>query len=169
MESFKKSNLFKNLLAAFGISGAALFGFYLFKRMKKKLPCNTYSGLSKDEAIRRSQIIKNLKYSFFLQLNPAHLKKEHMNYEGSVLIEFDIEKEEDLFLDFEGKVLKILNNGKQINATHVNGKIYIKAADLSKKNKINVTYVNNYSTESAGIKMHYEVGEMGEIVNLFLI
>ena len=129
MESFKKSNLFKTLIAAFGIGGAAVLSYFLIKNFKKKLTCHSLPGLSKDDAIRRSQIIKNLKYSLFLQLNPAHLRKEHMTYEGSVVVEFDIEKEEDLFLDFEGKVLKIFNNGKQINATHVNGKIYIKAAE----------------------------------------
>jgi hypothetical protein len=164
MESFKKSNLFKTLLAAFGIGGAALLGYFMIKKFKKKHLCQSLQGLSKNDAIRRSQIIKNLKYSLFLQLNPAHLKKEHMTYEGSVVVEFDVEKEEDLFLDFEGKVLKIFNNGKPINVTHVDGKIYIKAADLSKKNKINIIYVNNYSTEAAGIKMHYEVGENGDIV-----
>lgn len=58
---------------------------------------DSITGLSEKNDIRRSQIIKNLKYNIFLQINPAHLRKESMTYEGSVIVEFDMEKEEELF------------------------------------------------------------------------
>ena len=108
--------------------------------------------------------VRNLKYTLFLQLNQGHLKQEHNTYDGGILIEFNLEKIEDMFLDFEGIVNKVYNNGKLINPQCSNGKIYLRAKDLLSCNKLNIVFTNHYSHVSQGIKLHFNTNEDGSIV-----
>jgi hypothetical protein len=154
MERFSK-NYWKGLLAALGISGAAVLFYLLAKSCKNKLPATMSStALTKEEATRRSVLIANLKYTLFLQLKGAHVEQAKNVYEGSVLIDFDLLKVEDLFIDFRGKVLTVSNNGLSVPFTYQNDKIHIAAAHLKKENRINITWSYHYSLDSRGMRIY---------------
>jgi hypothetical protein len=160
MERFSK-NFWKGLLTAFGVTGAAMVAYFLIRRFKNRLPTTMEQvALTKEEATRRSELIANLKYTLFLQLNGAHVVQSKNTYEGSVLIDFDLLKVEDIFIDFTGKVLTITNNGVNVPIVHQNGKIHIEAAHLKKENKICVTFTNQYSLESKGMRIYTDTVNM---------
>jgi hypothetical protein len=167
MEKRTNKNFMQALFAALGIGGMAFVGYLFYKKfLKNKLLTNrnTNTSLSKEDAMRRSELISHLKYTIQVQLNHAHVEQTKNIYEGSVLIEFDLSKVEDLFIDFMGKVISITNQGKAVPFTHENGKIYLSAKDLAQHNKINVVFSNQYSLESKGMRIYTDTTNMVKIL-----
>ena len=150
----------KVLLYACGGISILYFIYKIFQNRKaKRLSQESILPLRKGEAKHRSELIRNLKYTLFLQLNtnqdPVIIKsKPHKNvFQGCVLIEFDLERIEDIFLDFKGNVINIEINSEKIKKfEHMNGRIYVPAESLSKHNRIQITYANQYSHDSEGLR-----------------
>jgi hypothetical protein len=159
MERFNKNNLWKGLLAALGISGAAFLSYLILKKFKNRLGASSpYSNaLTKEDSMKRAELISNIKYTLFLQLSGAHVEQSKNTYEGSILIDFDFKKTEDIFIDFSGKVLSITNNDTSIPFTHVNNKIYLSSKYLSNANRVNIVFSNKYSLESKGMRIFTDV------------
>lgn len=146
-----------------GLSATAFtvvcYMFYQKYKGKFKLPFGKNSiiplPLTKDEAMHRSSLVKNLKYTLFLQLKSDKIISIKNTYDGSILIEFDLNKIEDIFLDFKGEIKKIYVNSILVKTDHRNERIYIKKDTLLQNgNKIQIQYLNNYTTSSPGIR-HY--------------
>ena len=110
------------------------------------------SSLNKSEAMHRSSLIENLKYSIFLELDSNSIFLVKNSFHGCCLIEFDMKKIEEIFLDFQGKIKSLRVNGEEVEIVHMNERIFIKSKHLIQfSNKIQIHYENSYSSSGYGI------------------
>lgn len=174
MERFKDKNIWQKVAVGLGGVGMAFLGHLLYKKFSsgKSLPGGLNNGiisLSKSEAMSRSNLIKNLKYTLFVLLRSDHAIAARNIFDGTVLLEFDLNKSEDLFIDFHGEITKVMINGESIkDITRINDRIYIPAKYLRlQSNKIKISYSCHYSHVSKGLK-HYLDPEDMVIIILFL-
>ncbi|MGE4234391.1 MAG: aminopeptidase N [Bacteriovoracia bacterium] len=106
------------------------------------------------ESIERKARLSNIHYDLFLELS-----KEEKPFLGSVTISFDYKRIpndtlKELHLDFEGgEVLLMRINGKEIDFSHRDSKVYFSTASLDdgKQNVIEITYNHPYSTTGEGL------------------
>jgi len=161
MDTFKK--YWKPIAAGLGVSALAMLTYNLLKKNSKikfshKLGLTQQTELiplTKSEAMKRSANVKNTKYTLFLQLRSESVLATKNVYEGSVLVEFDLNKIEEVFLDFVGDVKELIVNGESIQVNHHQNKIILPKSKLvAQGNKVFVYYVNHYPNKSNGIR-HY--------------
>ena len=88
-------------------------------------------------------------------------------YQGSVLIEFSINKLEDIFVDFAGTVKKLVVNGKDVeNINHLNDRIFLdKTMLIPEKNQILIVFENHFSSSSHGIRIWCDPKDIVNIKN----
>jgi aminopeptidase N len=108
-------------------------------------------SLYKTEAMKRSQLISNVKYDLFLAYG---LKNE---FKGRIILKFKLNSEDfedgDLFLDFHGKAIAgVKINGDKVDCKFENHRIYFPKKHLKKgKNMVFLKFKNTYVTNSAGL------------------
>lgn len=179
MKDFAENN--KKLLIGAGIASTALAaGIYFMRRGTVKNINSTplyfqwkYDedftkqniSLYKEEAIRRSQLIENVKYKLFLSFG----KKE--GYSGKLTTQFNLKthdfKEEDLFFDFQGKAVAGMTiNGVETDHLFKGQRVYLNKDNIKEgKNTVELKFKNTYVQNSAGL--HWFQDPEDERVYLF--
>jgi hypothetical protein len=163
----------KQIAAGLGISALGLFSYLMYKKLHSKKLAKGVSPLDfinfplkKSEAMERSKVVKNVSYNLFLQFTDDSLITSANHYDGSTLIQFDLEKipsNSSLFLDFVGSVKKISINGQEVsNIDHRDHRIYLPRDLLVEGgNRVEVFYVNHYSVNSSGIRNYNDPEDQG--------
>jgi hypothetical protein len=157
------------------LAGSAFFYmlYSIYKRFLKKKLCLMWSNnnpipLSKKEAMRRANLIENVKYNLFLQLKEFpiyHLKKI---YDGAISIQFDLNVLEDIFLDFSGSVLSVVINSKEISNNNRNNRIHLPKEYLrNHANNIYIRFENTFSNGDQGIL--YYTDEEDTVFNIIYL
>ena len=161
----------KQIAAGLGISALGLFSYLMYKKLHSKKLAKGVSPLDfinfplkKSEAMERSKVVKNVSYTLFLQFTDDSLITSANHYDGSTLIQFDLEKiPTNLFLDFVGSVKKISINGQELKKIeHRDHRIYLpKDLLVEAGNRVEVFYVNHYSGNSSGMRNFNDPEDQG--------
>jgi hypothetical protein len=167
----KLRRYYKPIAAGLGFSVFTYLMYQIYKRYTKSIKSNGPIPLKKEEALRRSSLIKNLSYTLFLQLKSDTILATKNFYDGAVLIEFNLTKFEDsteIFLDFEGCIKKIVVNSEEVEIKHRNGRVYLPANKLMEQsNKVHITYSNHYSPVANGLRYYIDPDDEVTINNNF--
>jgi hypothetical protein len=157
----KINRYWKPITTGLGVSVAGVFMYLLYRRfLKGKLSLPFGGGrekiptaLEKSEAMLRSSLVKNLKYTLYLQLRADSILATKNVYEGAILIQFDLNKIEEIFLDFKGHIERIIVNSEEIKVEHKNNKVYLPKDKLTlQSNNVHITFTNHYTNTHTGIR-----------------
>jgi hypothetical protein len=161
----------KQIAAGLGLSAVGLFTYLMFKKFSSKrlkaasLSPNDISAypLKKSEALERSNILKNIHYTLFIQLTADTNLATRNHFDGSALIQFDIEGKDKipssgLFIDFAGNIKKLQINGEEVKIIEHRGhRLYLnKELLVESGNRVEVFYVNHYSNDSNGMRNYID-------------
>lgn len=165
----------KHIAAGLGISAVSLFTYLMFKKFSSKRLKAGLSKLSpydisafplkKSEAFERSNLLKNIHYTLFIQLTADTDLATRNHFDGSALIQFDIEAKNKipssgLFIDFAGNIKKLQINGEEVpvkSIDHRGHRLYLnKELLVESGNRVEVFYVNHYSNDSHGMRNYID-------------
>jgi hypothetical protein len=154
----KARQYLKPIAYTLGASTMVYFMYLFYKRcVKNRLSLmfgdNNPIPLDKNEALRRASLIQNLKYNLFLQLKEFPILQFRKTYDGAISVQFDMNAVEDIFLDFNGIVLNVTVNNKEIPINHRNNRIHLPKQNLKNYgNEVYLRFENTYSNLDQGIK-----------------
>ena len=155
----------KYYVSVLGASSAFLAFLMMYKRLKSKpLPENldkfiknssNLNPLLKSEALHRSSLISNINIKYTLFLNLRDKNTMNSEFDGTVLINFFMNKVDDVFLDFHGKIKAVTVNFKVIDVNdikHKNDRLYLSADLLSSTNTVIIEFSSIYSVNEHGLR-----------------
>ncbi len=157
MENIKKH--WKHIAAGLGMSLFGLMAYFVYRKAKsRRALAGVAQPLTKEEALNRSRLVKNLDYTLFLQLWQPTVLHANSFYEGTVKITFDLTEKEDLFIDFKGEAKRISLNQIDIEfeKCYSGNRIYLAKERLEKNNVLVVEFKNHYSSDVHGIRYSFE-------------
>lgn len=150
--SSSSSKQLHKLLSLLVGGAASIFGSYMIYKLffQKKLKTSSklrLLTLKQEEAEVRKNLISEVKYELFLQLNPSVDRKQKI--EGAMLVTFNLKSVQDnVFLDFAGEVLSIEINGSRVGIAKDGERLYLKKNYLIEGfNMVKITFESPYSND----------------------
>jgi len=116
-------------------------------------------SLYKTEAMRRSELINDVKYKLFLSYGLSE------GFRGMLTSDFNLKtedfKENEIFLDFQGQAIAALKvNGEKVDFKFENQRIFVPKDSLKVgNNRINLKFRNTYVRNGAGLHWFEDPGD----------